>query len=470
MPYRFDNLPALTHNEVQLWNWYSRFGPSRIEWTSWVAEIFGHLLERPAGDQLQLVQTHLVDSQCSEKILNFGSKQELFIGRGPDNDVVLSADAISNRHTRVVLTDGRLYLEDLGGRLGTYLGDKRIPPKEIHPVSHGDQFTVFPYRFRVLLEHVWSPETDIALSECRVQPLSRAEFFQMSPAGWCIFLVNQHPSGEQALLAVSPIFLAKLQQRILGPLGLEAVKDRIPSDDAVLGFMVLAVIEHLNRRLRFPVQFSLGSGTRSTPADSARGMLLSFAVGAGGLIGHFRIFLPLDFLSNCKPDVPVGPGGDYPAGLGWSFPISAGFVDLSPDEIAQVGLGDILVAQQAPAALFPNDFDKGWTMAEEGSNFARFRVDKYFEGSLRVETGGEATAAASRPDIEALPLRLHVVVGEKEFTLGEIQSFSPGTIVELEVTKSDPVRLMVNGRILGEGELVEVEGKLAVRVLRWRSA
>jgi flagellar motor switch/type III secretory pathway protein FliN len=62
-----------------------------------------------------------------------------------------------------------------------------------------------------------------------------------------------------------------------------------------------------------------------------------------------------------------------------------------------------------------------------------------------------------------------VVVGQKEFTLAEIQSLGPGTIVELEVLKSDPVRLMVNGKVLGEGELVDVEGKLAVKVLGWRS-
>jgi type III secretion system YscQ/HrcQ family protein len=74
-----------------------------------------------------------------------------------------------------------------------------------------------------------------------------------------------------------------------------------------------------------------------------------------------------------------------------------------------------------------------------------------------------------KPEIGALPVRLHVVVGQKEFTLAEIQSLGPGTIVELEVLKSDPVRLMVNGKVLGEGELVDVEGKLAVKVLGWRS-
>jgi flagellar motor switch/type III secretory pathway protein FliN len=468
--YRFEGLPSLTHEEVLLWNWYCHVGPSQVEWTSWLAEICGRLFERPAGQQLQLVQTHLVDTQFGEKVLSFGSKQELVIGRADDNDVVLSAQAIASQHARLAWKDGQLHLQDLAGRLGTYLWDEKIQPNETRRLKNGDQFTVFPYRFRVVLEQCWSPETDVALSECRVQPVSRAGFFQASPAGWIVFVINAHPGQERALLEVSPSFLSKLQQGMLGPLGLEQPAIRVPSDDALLGFTVLAVLEHLNRRLKFPVQFSLGKGTRSSLADATRGIFLSFAVGVGGLTGHFRIFLPMEFLSQCKPDRGGESGQDYPAGLGWSFPVSAGFVDLSPEEMAQIGLGDVLVVQQAPAVLFPADFSRGWRLVEEGSNFARFRVDKYFERSIPVEAGSEPAAAASKPNLATLPLRVHVVLGEKEFTLEEVTSLSPGTIIELEAGKSDPVRLMVNGRILGDGELVDVDGKLAVRVLRWRSS
>jgi type III secretion protein Q len=89
---------------------------------------------------------------------------------------------------------------------------------------------------------------------------------------------------------------------------------------------------------------------------------------------------------------------------------------------------------------------------------------------MSVETGLEGTAAVSKPEIESLPLRLHVIVGEKEFTLAEIQSLGPGSIVELDATRGDPVRLMINGKILGEGELVDIEGQLGVKVLRWRTS
>jgi type III secretion system YscQ/HrcQ family protein len=466
-PYLFENLSSFTRKEVALWNWYIRVGPGETEWKSWVAEIFGHLLERPSGLCLQLVQTHLVDAQFGEKVLSFGAREELFIGRGLDNDVVLAANAIANRNTRLALKGGRLQLEDLGGKLGTYLWDKKLQTGEPHSVQNGDQFTVFPYRFRVMLERCWTPETDVALSECHLKAVDRAEFSQLSPPGWRVFTIDALPCGEKALLEVSPIFLTKMQRRILGPLGLDQVRDAVPSDDALTAFILLALLERLNRRLKFPVQFSLGRGSRNTLTDTTRGMLLSFAVGAADVTGHFRVFLPLQFLAKCQPDRRNAPLETYPAKFSWNFPVSAGFVDLSAEEIAQIGLGDILVAQRAPAALFPGDFCKGWTLVDQGSNSTSFRIDKYFERGVSVDGRDEA---GSKPDIEALPLRLHVILDEREFTLADIQSLTPGMIIELAATKTDPVRLMVNGKMLGEGELVDVEGNLAVKVLRWRSA
>ena len=468
-PYRFENLPGLTRNEVLLWNWYSSIAPSGAEWKSWVANIFCHLLERRSEVKVELVQTHLVDSHFGEKVLSFGSKPEIFLGRGTDNDVVLAANAIATRHTRLTLNQGGALLEDLGSQLGTYVWDKKIPPQQVQLLRHGDQFTVFPYRFRVQLETVWTPETEAMVSESTVSPLSRVQFLESSPARWPIFVVESHPADREALLQVSPSFLGSLQQRILAPFGIDRVKQPVPGDDALVEFLVLAALEHVNRSLRFPLQFSLARG-KGRSIDNNRGLFLGFAIAVGSLTGHFRIFLPFDFIFTDKTFHPDESRSGYPAGLAWSLPVSAGFVDLSLDEMVQIGLGDIVMAQATPALLFPNDFDKGWWIAEEPSNSRRFRVDKYFERSASVEAGGEAHPATNKPDLKALPLRVQVVLGEREFSLGEIQSLSPGTILELDIAKTDPVRLMVNGKILGEGELVEVEGNLAVKILRWRAS
>jgi type III secretion system YscQ/HrcQ family protein len=136
----------------------------------------------------------------------------------------------------------------------------------------------------------------------------------------------------------------------------------------------------------------------------------------------------------------------------------------------QIVTGDVLLVQHSPALLIASESGKGWAMTALESNFTRFSLDKYFDGGLSVANNAEAVPEATQSALESLPLRLHVVLAEKELTLAQIQSFTPGTIVELDGAKLDPVQLMVNGRILGEGELVDVEGTLAVKVVRWRKS
>jgi hypothetical protein len=148
IPYHFDHLTRFTSQQVVLWNWYGRIGPDGVQWRSWLSEILGHLVERAVTQQLTLVQTHLVDAEFGEKLFSFGCKQELFLGRGADNDVVLPAKAIANRHVRLVLNSGSLFIEDLGGRLGTYVWDRRIEANDPQRLAKGDQFSIFPYRFR----------------------------------------------------------------------------------------------------------------------------------------------------------------------------------------------------------------------------------------------------------------------------------------------------------------------------------
>ena len=467
--YRFSNLPSFTRNEILTWNWLCRAAPGENEWQSWLVDIFGHLLERPNGHQLRMVQAHLVDPHFGEKILDFGSKLEVLLGRQKESDVVLPASAIASRHARLFLNDGHLYLEDLGGQLGTYLWDVKIPSRQKREVRTGDQFTVFPYRFRIHLEHSWDAVTDVSVTDWKVLLISRAEFLGKTAPDSTSFLLDAHPGGESVLVGVSSVFLEGLRLRVLAPLRLPTVEQPVASDDALMGFILFAILERLNRRLKLPLQFSFARDGRRTAADATRGMLLNFSVRVDRLAGHFRVFLPLGLISESAKS----PNGEVNLNcfrkVGWRFPVTAGSVDLSVDEFSQLRLGDIIVAQLTPAILFPKDSSRGWSLIGEGSNFERFRIDKYFEGGSTVPNLSEATASGSKLGLEGLPLRLHVVLAEKEFTLAEIQSLSPGTIVELGTKKLTPVQLMVNGTILGEGELVEVEGSLAVRVLGWRN-
>ena len=72
-----------------------------------------------------------------------------------------------------------------------------------------------------------------------------------------------------------------------------------------------------------------------------------------------------------------------------------------------------------------------------------------------------------KPNLATLPVRVHIVLSQLEMTLAELNQLRPGSIIELDCEKSESVQLAVNGKITGEGELVEIEGRIGVRILNW---
>ena len=48
------------------------------------------------------------------------------IGRGLDNDIVLTHDSISRSHARIRIDGGSIYIEDLKSANGTYVSEQRI--------------------------------------------------------------------------------------------------------------------------------------------------------------------------------------------------------------------------------------------------------------------------------------------------------------------------------------------------------
>ncbi len=63
---------------------------------------------------------------------------QLTIGRGPGNGIPLVDEYVSTRHARLLLHEGRWYVEDLGSTNGTYVGGARITT----PTPVSDRSTV----------------------------------------------------------------------------------------------------------------------------------------------------------------------------------------------------------------------------------------------------------------------------------------------------------------------------------------
>lgn len=69
--------------------------------------------------------------------------------------------------------------------------------------------------------------------------------------------------------------------------------------------------------------------------------------------------------------------------------------------------------------------------------------------------------------VEDIPIPITCIVGRIALPFREVARLRPGAIVELGQRPGDSVALTSNGKVLGEGELVEVGGTLAVLVTHW---
>ncbi len=87
--------------------------------------------------------------------------RDIFIGRSKrECDVALRDITISRRHARISCDNGEFYLEDLGSKGGTFVGQRRLRPDHRHHLQSGEivHFYTFGYRFEYANERTYVPD------------------------------------------------------------------------------------------------------------------------------------------------------------------------------------------------------------------------------------------------------------------------------------------------------------------------
>ena len=70
------------------------------------------------------------------------------------------------------------------------------------------------------------------------------------------------------------------------------------------------------------------------------------------------------------------------------------------------------------------------------------------------------------PDV---PIQVVAVLAKKTLSLKELFELRLGSVVDLGRPPSEYVDLVANGKMIGRGELVEIDGKLGVRIINLRT-
>ncbi len=82
-----------------------------------------------------------------------------------------------------------------------------------------------------------------------------------------------------------------------------------------------------------------------------------------------------------------------------------------------------------------------------------------------VEEKKESNDSEPMVAVDAVEVELRFEVGRKTMTVGELEGLGVGTVVPLETSLERYVKLYANRHCIGTGELVEIEGRLGVRIM-----
>jgi type III secretion protein Q len=67
--------------------------------------------------------------------------------------------------------------------------------------------------------------------------------------------------------------------------------------------------------------------------------------------------------------------------------------------------------------------------------------------------------------LDGIQMRVSFDLGQRSLSLGELRQLSPGYVFELGRPVRSAVNIRANGKLIGEGELVDVDGQMAVSIM-----
>lgn len=113
-------------------------------------------------------------------------------------------------------------------------------------------------------------------------------------------------------------------------------------------------------------------------------------------------------------------------------------------------------------------------MSETPPHIPTVPTSKKPTAPVPVPSSSEAQSSPAAPQLaqtsrlDDITVQLSFSVGQKQMTFEELKSVSPGFTFELDVPVSKPVDILLNGLLVGSGELLQIGEKVGVRVIDFK--
>lgn len=196
-------------------------------------------------------------------------------------------------------------------------------------------------------------------------------------------------------------------------------------------------------------------GLRDVLQQDAEGLDLSSAGAGDGALD-----IGSDFGGDIGGDLDAGGdlGGDLGADFGGDFNAAP---DLGSDFGADIGGdlgGDALGSDFGGGDALGSDFGAG---SDLGSDFGGGSLESADPGVSDFGSGSSVTGATgsnSRADLVMdIPIDVQVVLGTSRMQVSELMDLNEGATIGLQRKIGEPVEIMVNGKLIGRGEITVLE-------------
>lgn len=161
--------------------------------------------------------------------------------------------------------------------------------------------------------------------------------------------------------------------------------------------------------------------------------------------------------------------------------VEIGYSEVNIDEFKKIKLGDFLV-------LDHSSYD---STKKEGTAVLTLNGEAIFRGKLKpegiklldfprleeaVKTMADENFEIEEPitealpnekreiNLEKLPLHVSVEIARLKMTLEELSNLSSGSLLELPIKAEEGVALVINGKIVGKGDLIKIGETVGVRI------
>jgi flagellar motor switch/type III secretory pathway protein FliN/pSer/pThr/pTyr-binding forkhead associated (FHA) protein len=401
------------------------------------------------------------------------------VGSAERSDLRLEGEGVAGEHARLEGEAGLAALVDLRSPAGTRLNGEPLSPLVRALLRAGDRVEIGGRALHVTtVEEVPPGAARVAVRAAgwrlrREDPLAGS-----APSDrW----VEVRWAGEAVFVRVSAPWMRALWTPLDEPEP-SAAGEPGPLEEGAAQFALSRVAQRLAESLGEPVD--LAAWLRPEQVAAAAGFPAGWLDGeawiaAAGVTAATRLLVPVAGDARVRRALP--PDVVFPAR------VCLGWVRLRAREWADVEPGDALL----PDVWWPGDPGTGG--AADGSAGAYLRVGDFWCAGALSAAGGGATFRIAHPwfrsaggewlvadenpvpgspplELDDLEVQIAVELDRFPASLAELQGWCVGAVLTLRQAPGDPVRLVMETglqrRVLAEGRVVVVDGRLGIEVLR----